>query len=243
MRGFEAEETRIHAAYDRRAKAARSYAWSDEGHLFIIQGIERHMLRALKRERLMPLASRSILEIGCGNGHWLREFIKWGANPENLIGIDLRDDRIALARRLTPTAVRYERANAAQLDFADASFDIVLQATVFTSILDAGLRTQVAAEMLRVLRPGGVMVWYDFRVNNPRNADVRGVERAEIERLFPECSITLAKSTLLPPLARVLAGYSWLACELLSLIPWSCTHYLGTIRKTAEKEGSVGALS
>jgi SAM-dependent methyltransferase len=243
MAEFEAEETRIQAAYDRRAKAGRSYAWSDEGHLFIVQDIERHMLSALKREQLMPLASRSILEIGCGNGHWLREFIKWGANPANLVGIDLRDDRIALARRLTPNTVTYQKANAAHLDFADASFDIVLQATVFTSILDAGLRTQVAAEMLRVLRPGGVVVWYDFRVNNPRNTDVRSVKRAEIERLFPNCRIVLVKTTLLPPLARALAGHSWLACQLLNIIPWSCTHYLGTICKTGEKKERVGALA
>ena len=241
MPGFEAEESRIRAVYDRRAKAARSYAWSDEGHLFIVQDIERHMLSALKREQLMPLGSRSILEIGCGNGHWLREFIKWGANPANLVGIDLRDDQIALARRLTPTTVRFHQANAAQLDFADASFDLVLQATVFTSILDADLRRQVAAEMLRVLRPGGVVVWYDFRVNNPRNRDVRGVKRAEIERLFQHCRIVLAKTTLVPPLARTLATYSWLACELLTLVPWSCTHYLGTIRKTGEKKESVAA--
>jgi len=231
MPGFEAEETRIHAAYDRRAQAGRSYSWADEGHLFIVQEIERRMLGALKREQLIPLASRSILEIGCGNGHWLRELIKWGATPANLTGIDLRDDRLALARRLSPSGVKYQKGNAAHLEFPGGSFDIVLQATVFTSILDAGLRRQIAAEMLRVLRPGGIVLWYDFRVNNPRNADVRGVGRAEIARLFPGCELDLARATLLPPLARGLARYSWLACQLLSLIPWSCTHYLGTIRK------------
>jgi membrane protease YdiL (CAAX protease family) len=30
---------------------------------------------------------------------------------------------------------------------------------------------------------------------------------------------------------RVLARYSWLACFVLSSVPWACTHYLGTIEK------------
>ena len=35
----------------------------------------------------------------------------------------------------------------------------------------------------------------------------------------------------LPPLARVLAPYSYLACYLLEKFPLLCTHYLGAIRK------------
>jgi ubiquinone/menaquinone biosynthesis C-methylase UbiE len=123
------------------------------------------------------------------------------------------------------------RGNAAQLDFADGSFDIVLQATVFTSILDSALKMQVAREMVRVLKPDGVLLWYDFRVNNPRNPDVRGIEREEIERLFSNCRVRLERITLAPPLLRAVAPYSWLGSYLLSAIPWACTHYLGTIQK------------
>jgi len=98
-------------------------------------------------------------------------------------------------------------------------------------MLDFTLKQKVAAEMLRVLRPTGIVLWYDFRVNNPRNPDVRGIKRAEIEKLFPVCRIDLEVTTLLPPLVRALARYSWLSCYMLSALPWMCTHYLGTIRK------------
>jgi len=85
--------------------------------------------------------------------------------------------------------------------------------------------------MLRVLKPDGLIVWYDFHVNNPKNRDVRGVKKQEIRELFPACQIELRRATLAPPIARTLASYSWLLCYLLERIPLLCTHYLGAIRK------------
>jgi ubiquinone/menaquinone biosynthesis C-methylase UbiE len=226
-----AEEARIREAYARRALSGKHYSRFDAGYLFMIQELERRLLAALRRRGLTPLGSKRILEIGCGNGHWLREFIKWGASPDDVAGIDLLAERIAQARRLSPPAVALSQGNAARLEFANGSFDIVFQATVFTSILNDKLRQQVAAEMIRVLKPGGVALWYDFRVNNPQNPDVRGIGKAEIEKLFSGCAVALETITLAPPLARALAPYSWVGAQLLGSIPWARTHYLGTIEK------------
>ena len=200
-----------------------------------MQQLERRMLAAIRNHGFAPLHSRSILEVGCGNGHWVREFIKWGASPENVTGIDLLEGRVTQARKLCPAGVKIQRTNATKLTFADASFDIVLQATVFTSILDPHVKKQVAAEMLRVVKEDGLILWYDFHVNNPRNPDVRGVKKQEIARLFPVCRITLERITLAPPLVRLLAPYSWMSCYLLEKIPWLCTHYLGAIQKHSRK--------
>ena len=93
------------------------------------------------------------------------------------------------------------------------------------------MKQQIASEMLRVLRKDGIIVCYDFHVNNPWNPDVRGVKKLEILQLFPGCRIELQRSTLALPLVRWLAPYSWLACYLLGKIPWLCTHYLSVIRK------------
>lgn len=224
------EGTRIDEVY-RQRPASQRYSWFDNGHVFILQQLERRLLSAMKRCGVAPLHSRKILEIGCGNGHWLREFIKWGASPENLTGVDLMKSRVALAKKLCPKGVKAQHENAAQLSFADGSFDVVFQATVFTSILDSGLKARVAAEMLRVLKQDGLILWYDFHINNPRNPDVRGVKKQEIEELFPTCRIRLNKTTLAPPVVRLLAPYSWTFCQLLESIPWLCTHYLGAIQK------------
>ena len=36
------------------------------------------------------------------------------------------------------------------------------------------MKQAVAEEMLRVLKPQGLILWYDYHVNNPWNKDVRG---------------------------------------------------------------------
>jgi hypothetical protein len=85
--------------------------------------------------------------------------------------------------------------------------------------------------MLRVVKPTGLILWYDFFFDNPKNVNVRGIAGREIQRLFPGCSVKLQRVTLAPPLTRRLAARSWLACSLLEAIPLLRTHLLGVIRK------------
>jgi ubiquinone/menaquinone biosynthesis C-methylase UbiE len=177
------------------------------------------------------LKGKKILEIGCGSGHWLRAFLQWGAVPENLFGIDLLPGRIEEARRTCPPGVHLECGNAASLGFADGSFDLVLQSTVFTSILDSGMKQRIAAEMLRLLKAKGFVLWYDFHVNNPRNPEVRGIRKSEIKELFPRCRIHLRRTTLAPPIARLVGPSSALLYIMLSRTKILCTHYLGLIER------------
>lgn len=227
-----AEADRIKSVYARR-NAGRRYGWDQPGQLFLMQDLERRLLQALRRSGCLPLQNKRALEIGCGTGHFLRELVKWGAEPAGVFGIDLLDDRLEAARRLAPAGMRIERRDAANTGFAPASFDLVLQMTVFTSILSSAIRRQVAAEMCRVLAPGGSIVWYDFRVNNPGNPDTRAVRRAEIRALFPGAAIELETATLLPPLARRLAPHFRSVCSVLGGLPFLRTHYLAIIRPHA----------
>ena len=225
------EEARIRTVYAERHRNDVRYSWFSPGHLFIMQERERRLLTLLQRHGFALLDTYKILEIGCGTGYWLREFIKWGARPENTTGVDLLSDRVIEAKKLCPEAVQVQCGSAAALAFPKDTFDLVLQSTVFTSVLDASMKQQMASEMLRVVKSDGLILWYDYHVNNPWNSDVRGVKRQEISQLFPGCLIKLQQITLAPPLVRLLAPYSWLACYLLGKVPWLCTHYLGVVRK------------
>lgn len=227
----EDEEARICAAYRRRAKDKVLYSWFNPGHLFFIHERERRVLRLLNRHGLSKLDDKRICEVGCGTGYWLREFLKWGARPQNLVGVDLLPERVAEARALCPSGVQVEIGSAAKLDFPDGAFDLVLQSTMLTSVLDPHLKRQVASEMLRVMKGNGLLLWHDYLMDNPWNPDVRGIKKREIVQLFPDCRIELYRVTLAPPLCRLLARYSWLACYMLERMQVFNTHYLGVITK------------
>jgi SAM-dependent methyltransferase len=225
-----AEEARVREAYARRRPGDR-YAFSNPAHLFMMQEREAATLALLGRQGLLPLGDSDILEVGCGGGQWLLDLVRWGAQPDRLHGIDLLPERIAQARRVCAPAVALSLGGATALPYGDGSFDLVLQATMFSSILDPAVRRAMALELLRVLRPAGAVLWYDLRVNNPSNPDVRGVDRDEIAGLFPGCGVALTRVTLAPPVTRLVAGHAaWLA-RALAVAPFLRTHWLGVLRR------------
>jgi len=225
------ELSRIKQAYARRDFSGKDklYTFFNPSALFISQGRERAIINVLKQSGIVDLSNKRILDLGCGSGGVLRDFIKYGAQPENIYGLDLLPDRIEKARKLSPN-VNFTCGNAEYLPYEDCFFDMVLCFTVFSSILCKKMKENVAKEMLRVLKAEGFVFWYDYHMDNPKNPDVRGVKKQEIFALFPNCSIQLKRVTLAPPLARLLAPYSWLVCHFLEKIPALCTHYLGVIR-------------
>jgi ubiquinone/menaquinone biosynthesis C-methylase UbiE len=224
------EEQRVRLAYARRGSDSR-YDWANPAYAYAMHDLERQVLATLSRGKIWPLASRRILDVGCGTGHWLRRLLSWGAQPRHVAGIDLLRPRLRDAADLSPAGTRLSCGSALQLPFPEETFDLVLQFTVFTSILDSAVRRQVAGEMMRVVRPGGAILWYDFCVGNPRNPDVRAVTVSEVRELFPGWSVNLRRVTLAPPLTRLLAPVVPELCGLLNLVPLLRTHRLGVIRK------------
>jgi SAM-dependent methyltransferase len=228
------EENRIREVYRRRHSDPFVYSLFNPGQLFMTQSLERQIIRALYRHGFYPLHSHKILEVGCGTGWALRQLISLGANPENLCGVDLLEHAIEEARKINPN-VDLRHANGEELPFSTGIFDIVIQFTVFTSILDQGMKQRIAREMLRVLKNSGVILWYDYFISKPTNRDVKGIGRREVMALFPGCEFEFKKVTLAPPIARILAPRSFLLCYMLCLIPWLRTHYLAVMRTTPSR--------
>ena len=179
------------------------------------------------------LRGLDVIEVGCGSGGNLLEMLEAGAEPARLVGNELLADRLEQARRMLPPAIRLLAGDASTLPLADASFDIVCQFTVFSSILDEALRERLAASMWRWLRPGGAVLWYDFTVDNPRNPDVRGVPLARVRELFPQGRIAHRRVTLAPPLARAVVRVHPSLYGVFNALPLLRTHVLAWIAKPA----------
>jgi SAM-dependent methyltransferase len=209
--------------------SARGEAGSELAARFLLRERERRILDLLHRHGCMPLTEKRILDVGCGTGTWLRDLIGWGADPANLFGVEWLPASAARARRLCPEPVTIACSNAATLEFPPEAFDIVLQATVFSSVLDLDMRRAIASEMLRVVRPTGLILWYDVIVENPWNSCVHPLRKSEIRQLFPGCSLELLRVGLAPLFAKLTAPRSWRVSSILSALPPLCTHYLGAI--------------
>jgi SAM-dependent methyltransferase len=204
------------------------YTLWDEAALFRYQERERAILRLLDRQGVSPLDEVRLLDVGCGAGGTLRDFLAYGARPENVAGVDVLEARVSRAKRLAPH-LDYRVADAAALPFGNDAFDLALAFTLFSSITDPTTRTRIAAEILRVVRPGGGILWYDFWIN-PTNPNVEALGLREVGRLFGREPVEARRVTLAPPVARLLAPRSWLACQLLATLPLLRTHWLALVK-------------
>src|SRR5262249_46625089 len=154
-----------------------------------------------------------------GTGSNLRRMVEYGAPPSNLVGFDLLRGSLEQSRCRCPE-IGVVQADGGEMPFRDATFDLILQFTVFSSLLEPANRRIFAKEMRRVLRPDGLILWCDFRLNNPWNPDVRGVTLAELRHLFPDCECLPRRTVLAPPLTRLLYPRWPRLCELLSWMPF-----------------------
>ena len=196
-----------------------------------LQERQRALLKLFARPGFGDLAQLRLLEVGCGAGGNLLELLRLGFAPQHLSGVELLPDRLAQARAVLPDALQLSGGDACALDIAPGSLDIVFQSTVFSSLLDEVFQQRLAEAMWRWIRPGGGVLWYDFTVNNPRNADVRGVPLARIRQLFSQASISHQRITLAPPIARAVCRLHPALYPVFNALPPLRTHVLAWLHK------------
>lgn len=128
--------------------------------------------------RNVAVAGR-LLDFGCGTAGFLRALRRRGA-PLELVGCDVASGMIEEARRRwddgTPPALH--AVGPGSLPFADGEFDLATAVCVLHHVVPAE-RLGIVREMMRVVRPGGALVFFE---HNPRNPITRWmVTRAPID--------------------------------------------------------------
>ncbi len=108
-----------------------------------------------------PASHVRLLDVACGTGPILRQLAT--THPTlRYHGVDLSPHYVQTARRRLADVAELSLAveNAEALPYADGTFDVVTCVYLFHE-LPRNARAKVAAEMLRVLRPGGLVVIED----------------------------------------------------------------------------------
>lgn len=147
-----------------------------------------------------------LLDIGCGTG-LLHPLI--AGHVGSLAGTDVSADCLAEAATRSPR-VGYRAYDGARLPYADASFDAAVTICVMHHVPPARWPA-FAAEMKRVLRPGGLALVFE---HNPRNPLTR--------RVVSNCAFDADAVLLAQPRTRALltdAGFAEVGSRSILSVP------------------------
>ncbi|MEU2788979.1 class I SAM-dependent methyltransferase [Streptomyces sp. NPDC007100] len=113
-----------------------------------------------------------VLDYGCGYGRLTAELV--AAGYADVRGVDVSKALVERAEREHP-GLRITRCPGLPLPFEDGSFGAALLFAVLTCVPGDGAQRDIAAELGRLVRPGGVLYVSDM----PMQVDARHVARYE----------------------------------------------------------------
>lgn len=139
--------------------AARAWGHAGAHYDFISFGLSDGLSHAV--QMLWPVPGERILDLATGTGWTARLAALQGAE---VVGVDIAEGLLSAAQDLSAhlaPRLQFRQADAEALPFDDASFDAVISTY---GVIFAGQPQRAAAELKRVIRPGGRMVlatWFD----------------------------------------------------------------------------------
>lgn len=131
-----------HEEYEKMFQLEENYWWFRGRRAIVFMMFEQYA-NQLGR----PLR---ILDLGCGTGKCLSDL---AARGHEVVGADFSAEALSFTRRRGGAMLL--RADATRLPLAEGSFDVVIALDIMEHVEKDG---EMAAEMLRVLRPGGVAI-------------------------------------------------------------------------------------
>lgn len=197
--------------------------------LFQVLAMQAAIVSALRSARVDRRSSQ-VLDVGCGDGNSLAIYLQLGFLPENLHGMDILPERIEQARRAYP-AMDLFAADASDIPCPNDSFDLVTASTMFVQ-LDAPHDARIASEMLRVTKPGGLLVIADWRYG--RKPSYIAVTQRRLRNLFPNTALVCrTRGMLVPPIGRFLSSRApTLYFMARAVFPFLTGLYVTVLRKS-----------
>ncbi|MGA1408869.1 MAG: methyltransferase domain-containing protein [Prochlorotrichaceae cyanobacterium] len=132
-------------------------------------------------DRLAP--STTVLDVGCGFGGSSRILAQdYGFA---VTGVTISPQQVLRAQELTPShlTAQFKVDDALDLSFPAASFDVVWSVEAGPHMPD---KVKFAQELLRVLKPGGILVVADWNQRDDRAAPLNFLERLIMQQLLDQ---------------------------------------------------------
>ncbi|MBE9182056.1 methyltransferase domain-containing protein [Oculatella sp. LEGE 06141] len=127
----------------------------------------------------------TVLDVGCGIGGSSRILARdYGFA---VTGITISPQQVKRAQELTSNEldVRFQVDDAMSMSFPDASFDVVWSIEAGPHMPDKAV---FAKELMRVLKPGGILVVADWNQRDARQTPLNGWERSVMRQLLDQWS-------------------------------------------------------
>lgn len=141
------------------------------------------MVRWGELDHLSP--GTTVLDVGCGIGGSSRILAReYGFH---VTGVTISPQQVKRAQELTPPEVtaQFQVDDALALSFPDASFDVVWSIEAGPHMPD---KAQFARELLRVLKPGGILVVADWNQRDDRQTPFNVWEKPVMQQLLDQWS-------------------------------------------------------
>jgi ubiquinone/menaquinone biosynthesis C-methylase UbiE len=152
------DEERAYYQLSRRVYSAFAYVY--DAVTLPFRGLRRDVVGAA---HLRP--GVTVLDVATGTG---AQALAFAGSVGKVIGIDLSDAMLGMARRKTPPPnVFFQQGDAAALPFPDAGFDAACVSFALHE-MPGSVRERVLREMARVTRPGGTIIVVDYGLPKAR---------------------------------------------------------------------------
>lgn len=188
------------------------------------------MVRWAGLDKLPPRTT--VLDVGCGIGGSSRILTR--EYDFAATGITISPQQVKRAQELTPSEVnaQFQVDDAMTLSFSDASFDVVWSIEAGPHMPDKAV---FASELLRVLKPGGVLVVADWNQRDDRQKPLNFWEKPVMRQLLDQWSHPAFTS--IEGFSELLAETGLVAGEVVSadwteptLPSWLDTIWQGIVR-------------
>lgn len=243
----------VAAAYDRWTEdQLLERLWGDHVHLgHYGEPPRRRDFRAAKESFVHELVSWSglhhlprgsrVLDVGCGIGGSAR--ILAADYGFDLLGISISPAQISRARALTPAGLphcRFAVMDAMALELPDHSFDAVWSVEAGPHMAD---KQRFADELLRVLKPGGLLAVADWNRRDPADGAMSGKERWVMQQLLDQWAHPEFAS--IRSLRTHLEGSPWADGIMITTADWTAAtlpSWLDSILEGVRRPGAVLGL-